>query len=333
MKKVLVTGSQGFIGGYVVQELLDNGYEVVGIDNYSKYGDINRKHDKNPNFTLYTIDITRPDLFMGIGTQLMGVDYIIHLAARIGGIKYFHKYAYDLLAENGAIDKAVCDLARLLKVKKLVYFSSSMVFESGEAPHHEDDITQIPPPLSTYGFSKLAGEYYCKGMYEQYGINYNIVRPFNCVAGEGEDKAKDEDPNDLDEFGISLAHVIPDFVYKALKKCDPFPIYGDGSQIRCFTHAKDIAKATRIIMEKGGDRMDYNVVRYEPVTMLDLAQKIWDKVNPTLGFNPQFVKPFKYDVKERSAYSTFLYEDLGFKPEISLDESLDEVINHMRQIA
>lgn len=339
MKTCLVTGSQGFIGSYVVAELLEHGYKVIGIDNYSKYGSIARKHDNHPNFRLIKADLV--DGF-GIYNWLAWcqerhisdeVDYIVHLAARIGGIKYFHKYAYDLLAENGAIDKAVCDLAIKLKVKKLVYFSSSMVFESGEAPHHEDDLPEIPPPRSTYGFSKLAGEYYCKGMFEQYGINYNIVRPFNCVAGEGEDKAKDESPNDLDEFGISLAHVIPDFVYKALKKCDPFPIYGDGSQIRCFTHAKDIAKSTRIIMEKGGDRMDYNVVRYEPITMLDLAQKIWNKVNPALEFNPQFVKPFKYDVKERSAYSTFLYEDLGFKPQISLDESLDEVINHMRQIA
>ena len=330
MKNVLVTGSQGFIGSYVVQELLDNGYNVIGIDNYSKYGDINRKHDKNPNFTLYTIDITRPDLFMGIGTQLMGVEYIIHLAARIGGIKYFHKYAYDLLAENGAIDNAVCNLARILKVKKLVYFSSSMVFESGEAPHHEDDLTEIPPPRSTYGFSKLAGEYYCKGMYEQYNINYNIVRPFNCVAGEGEDVCKDEDPHDLDEYGISLAHVIPDFVYKAIKRLNPFPIYGDGQQIRCFTHAKDIAKATRIIMENGGKNMDYNVVRYEPINMLDLARRIWEKVNPFDEFVPQFLPSFRYDVRERSAYSTFLREDLGFTPEISLSDSLDEVISHMR---
>lgn len=329
---VLLTGSQGFIGSYVAQELLDNGYRVIGIDDYSKYGLVKRSHDNHPNFKLKKGDILGPSWSFRCGTwsDADSFDYIIHLAAKIGGIKYFHKYAYDLLTKNNAIDRAIFDLAIERKPKKLVYFSSSMVFESGEAPHHEDDLSDIPPPKSTYGFSKLSGEYYCKGMLEQYGIPFNIVRPFNCVAGEGEDTAKDEDPNDLDQYGISLAHVIPDFVYKAIKKINPFPIYGDGSQIRCFTHAKDIARGTRIVMEKGKDNYDYNIIRYEPITMLDLAKKIWKKVNPNTKFVPMFIKPFRYDVQNRSAYGTFAEETLGFKAEISLDESLDEVIHHMR---
>lgn len=332
---ILLTGSQGFIGSYVAEELLNNGYKVIGIDNYSKYGAIPREHNRHPNFKLMYTDITGIKLHHWLSWCLEQripneINYIVHLAAKIGGIKYFHQYPYDLLSSNAAIDKAICDLAIVLKPKKIIYFSSSMVYERGEAPHREDDILTIPPPRSTYGFSKLAGEYNCKGLFEQYGIKYHIIRPFNCI-GITEDKALDEKPGDLDEFGISLAHVIPDFIYKALKKLDPFPIYGDGSQIRCFTHGKDIAKATRLIMECDRKNADYNVVRYEPITMLDLGKKIWDKINPDLPFNPTFLKPFKYDVKERTATSSCLYEELGFKPEISLDESLDESIEHMKE--
>lgn len=333
---MFITGSQGFIASYVCEELLSSGYKVIGIDDYSKYGYIKRLHDDHPNFELLPYDILSPhfvEFSDGINylyKRVEGVDYIIHLAAKIGGIKYFHKYAYDLLVTNNAIDQVIFDLAIWAKPKKFIYFSSSMVFESGEAPHCEDDLIEIPPPKSTYGFSKLAGEYYCKGMWEQYGIEYNIIRPFNCVAGAGEDVCKDEDPNDLDEYGISLAHVIPDFVYKALKKVNPFPIYGKGNQVRCFTHARDIAAGTRIVLEKGRKNMDYNICRYEPITMLALAEKIWVKVNPDIPFTPKFLEPFRYDVQERSAYGTFAREDLGFKAQISLDESLDEVITHMR---
>lgn len=331
---ILVTGSQGFIGSYVCEELLDAGYNVVGLDDYSKYGFVKRNHDDHPNFKLMYRDITGVKLHNWLSWCLEHrvsneIHYIIHLAAKIGGIKYFHKYPYKLLSENGAIDKAICDLAIWLKPIKLVYCSSSMVFEAGKAPHTECDLNKIPPPFSTYGFSKLAGEYYCKGLYEQHQIPYTIVRPFNCV-GIGEDTALNEDPADLDEFGISLSHVIPDFIYKALKKLDPFPIYGDGGQIRCFTHGKDIARGIHLAMKIPSPIDSYNIVRNEPITMKELAQKIWVKINPDLPFNPEFIDGFRNDVQARVAEGTRAAELLGFQAQISLDKSLDEVIEYMK---
>src|SRR5690606_1560180 len=98
--KVLVTGSAGFIGGYVVQELLDRGYEVVGLDNHSKYGPVARSYDDHPRYRFVVGDARDPEL---LSELLVGCDHLIAGAAMIGGISYFHTYAYDLLATNERI--------------------------------------------------------------------------------------------------------------------------------------------------------------------------------------------------------------------------------------
>ena len=96
MKKILITGSQGFIGSYLCAEFLDKGYHVVGIDNFSKYGPITRAHDSHPNFELIEMDAINLDPRRNWRhPTLTDVDYIIAGAAMIGGITYFHKYAYD----------------------------------------------------------------------------------------------------------------------------------------------------------------------------------------------------------------------------------------------
>ncbi len=91
---ILLTGSQGFIGSYLCQELLNRGHNVIGLDNYSKYGKVSRPHDDSDNFSFYEQDITKSLQIENFDS----VDVIIAGAAMIGGISYFHKYAYDLLA-------------------------------------------------------------------------------------------------------------------------------------------------------------------------------------------------------------------------------------------
>src|SRR5438067_13112271 len=114
-------------------------------------------------------------------------------AARIGGISYFHAFAYDLLAENERICAATFDAAltafRLGRLQKITVLSSSMVFEAASVfPTPEGAQLTSPPPRSTYGFQKLATEYFAGGAHEQYSLPYTIVRPFNCV-GIGERRA------------------------------------------------------------------------------------------------------------------------------------------------
>ena len=100
MEKVLVSGSAGFIGGYVVEELLQRGYAVVGVDNFSKYGQVSKSYDDHPRYQLVEGDARDVELMTRL---LSDCDHFIAGAAMIGGISYFHTYAYDLLATNERI--------------------------------------------------------------------------------------------------------------------------------------------------------------------------------------------------------------------------------------
>ena len=93
--KVLVTGAAGFIAGYVVEELLERGYQVVGLDNFSKYGKVEKSYSRHPRFTLVEGDAKDANLLRAL---VIDCDHLIAGAAMIGGISYFHEFAYELLA-------------------------------------------------------------------------------------------------------------------------------------------------------------------------------------------------------------------------------------------
>ena len=162
--KILVTGSLGFVGGYLTEELLNNGHEVVGVDNFSKYGKLDKSYDSNKNYTFIEGDVKNVDL---LKEALSDCDQVVAIAAMIGGISYFHEFAYDLLAENERIMASTFDAAiwanKNKKLKKINVVSSSMVFENTSVyPTPEGEQLKCPPPFSTYGFQKLATEYYAK---------------------------------------------------------------------------------------------------------------------------------------------------------------------------
>jgi UDP-glucose 4-epimerase len=106
--RVLVTGSAGFIAGYLVQELLDAGHEVVGIDNDSKYGPVEKSYQNHPRYRAHFGDAKDVAL---LERAIEGCDHFVAAAAMIGGISYFHAVAYDLLAENERIIAASVDAA------------------------------------------------------------------------------------------------------------------------------------------------------------------------------------------------------------------------------
>ncbi len=242
MERVLVSGSAGFIGGYVVEELLKRGYAVVGIDNFSKYGRVRKSYDDNPDYRLVEGDATDA----GLMTELLtDCDHFVAGAAMIGGISYFHTYAYDLLATNERIIAASCDAAiaahRAGQLRKVTYLSSSMVFESAdEWPSYEGQQRQIPPPLSSYGFQKLAVEYFARAAWDQYRLPYTLVRPFNCV-GIGESRALGDQEILSGNVQLAMSHVVPDLVQKVLKGQDPLHILGSCDQVRHYTYGGDLA--------------------------------------------------------------------------------------------
>ncbi len=133
--KVLVSGSAGFIAGYLVDELLRAGHEVVGIDNYSKYGEVRRDFDDHPGYRLVRGDAKDVALMKDL---IAGCDHFVAGAAIIGGISLFHELAYDLLAENERITAAAFDAAiwahRERRLRKISVVSSSMVFEQSWPP-------------------------------------------------------------------------------------------------------------------------------------------------------------------------------------------------------
>lgn len=332
-KTILVTGSAGFIGGYVVQELLDNGWKVVGVDNYSKYGRVEKSYDSHPSYSFHEIDVKDS---ARIGELLEDCDQMIAGAAMIGGITYFHELAYDLLAENERIIAATFDGAihahRKHKLQKINVLSSSMVFESTtEYPTPEGAQLTSPPPLSTYGFQKLACEFFAKGAWEQYKLPYTILRPFNCV-GVGEQRALTDKEVVSGNVKLAMSHVVPDLIQKMLKGQNPLHILGDGSQVRHYTYGGDLARGIRLAVESPkAENNDFNLSTARSTTVLELAELIWVRINPDKPFKYVSDDPFEYDVQKRTPDCTKAEEILGFIAETDLGEILDEVIPWVKE--
>ena len=333
MKKILLTGSQGFIGSYICNELLSKGYKVVGVDNFQKYGKVTRAHDAHPNFKLYNIDVLS-DNFLEV-VDLEKPNMIIAGAAMIGGISYFHKFAYDLLATNERILAQTFDAAISAHKKgyleRIIVLSSSMVFEEALIyPTPESAIKNTPPPSSTYGFQKLASEYFAKGAWEQYQLPYSIVRPFNCV-GIGEDDSITEHEVTSGNIKLMMSHVLPDLVNKALKGQDPLHILGEGNQVRCYTNGKDLARGIRLVIEsEKAINEDFNISTPTATSVLELAQVIWKNINPDKPFRYNVDIPYEYDVQKRIPNVEKAKKILNFEAKIHLEESVNEVINYLK---
>ena len=326
--KILVTGSAGFIAGYLVQELLAKGHEVVGIDNYSKYGKIEKSYDKHPKYTFMEGDAKNSDLLKEL---ISDCDQVAAIAAMIGGITYFHEFAYDLLAENERITASTFDAAiwahKHKKLKKLNILSSSMVYESvATYPSEEGDHLKCPPPLSTYGFQKLACEFFAKGAYEQYQLPYTIIRPFNCV-GIGEQRAVSDRDVMSGNIKLAMSHVVPDIVQKIYKGQDPLHILGSGEQVRHYTYGGDLAKGIRLCIESDkAINEDFNLSTPVSTTVIELATLIWKKLKGDKPLSFEHDKAYEYDVQKRVPSVQKAKDLLGFEADTDLDTTLDEVI-------
>jgi nucleoside-diphosphate-sugar epimerase len=331
--KLLVTGAAGFICGYLVPELLAAGHEVIGVDNFSKYGPTTRSFDDHPRYRLIEGDAKDAGL---LATLAMECDQVVAGAAMIGGISYFHEFAYDLLAENERILAASFDAAihafKKGTLQKVNVLSSSMVYESAAVfPTPEGAQLTSPPPLSTYGFQKLASEYFAKGAWEQHQLPYTIIRPFNCV-GIGERRARTDVEVMSGNVRLAMSHVLPDLVQKVLKGQDPLHLLGEGTQVRHYTYGGDLARGIRLCIESPAARNeDFNVSTATSTTVLELAEAVWRKVHgPDRPLRVVHDPPFEYDVQQRVPDVRKARRLLGFEATTPLDEVLDEVIPWIR---
>jgi UDP-glucose 4-epimerase len=308
--RVLVTGGAGFIGSEVVSQLLVKGYDVTVVDDLSK-----PESSQKEGYAFVRADLTNPEAAKSV---MEGQDFCIHLAAKIGGIGYFHKYPATILSENNKMYSSVFTAASNSdQLKRLVFISSSMVFESAVSfPSKESDIESVPIPKTPYGFSKLSGEWYCRAFHDEFGLEYAIIRPFNAYG-----------PLEAPHEEIGYAHVIPDLVKKMLDGQYPLELLGDGAQTRCYTHVRDIARGIIAALEHPGAANEaFNISSGRETSVLELAKMLWMLTGQTKPFEWKSVPGFKYDIRRRVPDVSRAKEVLGFEASITLEQGLPEVV-------
>jgi UDP-glucose 4-epimerase len=306
---------------------------VIGLDNFSKYGPLRQTSLEHPRYRFVEGDAKDVGLLASLMTE---VDQVVAGAARIGGISYFHEFAYDLMSENERLTASVFDAAlhafQRGTLKKINVISSSMVYENATVwPTPEGEQRRCPPPASTYGFQKLATEYYAQGAWEQYKLPFTIVRPFNCV-GVGERRALSEKEVLSGNVRLAMSHVVPDLIQKVLKGQDPLHLLGDGQQVRHYTYGADLARGIRVCIEHPkAVNEDFNISTAESTTVRELAQMIWSKIRPGDPFRSISDPPYPYDVQKRVPRVEKAERLLGFRATTPLSDILDIVIPWIRQ--
>ena len=182
--KILATGAAGFICTHLIPDLLDAGHEVIGVDDDSRYGRTHHEYDAHPRYRFVGADVRDTDRLRELA---MDADQIVAGAGLVGRSASLHELAYDLLAENERIMASTFDAAIDAyldgHLQRIVVLSSTMVYESATVfPTPEGAQRSSPPPVSTFGFQKLASETFALGAWEQYRLPYTILRPSSPVA-------------------------------------------------------------------------------------------------------------------------------------------------------
>jgi UDP-glucose 4-epimerase len=311
---ILVTGGAGTIGTAVVRRLQRDGAAIRVAD-----------QRRAPDWMREAAEIHTSDLRDADEARraLEGCDRVVHLAAIVGGIANFHKLPYTLLETNTALYNALFRAAIEREVERLVYVSSSMAFERAEEfPTREDQLDHTPTPRSAYGFSKLAGEYWCRAAADEFGLRYSIVRPFNAY-GPGEMPG--------DEPGI--AHIVPDLIERALRRERPFPIFGSGEQTRTLTHVDDIADGiAAALTQEAAVGEDFNVSATEELTVREIAEIVWEACgNDPAELEFEHLPSFEVDVQRRWPSTDKAKELLGWEARIGVREGIADTVQWFRR--
>ena len=278
MKTALVTGAAGFLGSHLCDELLEKGYNVIGIDNFFR----GKKENLpvNSNFKFYEIDLVNEDISKIVIDE--NPDIVFHYAA-INGTEYFYDIPTKVFNDNIEITKNVLSSIKNSNVKKVVYTSTSEVYgDNPPLPTPENHMIQLNifSDRDSYASSKAIGEFYVKYYCLEYEMDYLILRPFNTY-GTRMDNTK-------------YGQVVPEFFRKL--QDDEFTIIGDGTQTRSFCHVDDHKRLSVMLSENVSNDV-INIGNDEQITILELAQKVHN-VNGHM-FNPSFLPPRDYDTQRR----------------------------------
>lgn len=313
-KKILITGSEGFLGTYLKNYFLKKNFNVIGLDNLSKYKS-RSKTISSSNFSFYNVDCS---IKQKVLNHLKKCDSIIINAANVGGIKHLDQGYLNLFIENQKIFietlNASIEAFKKHKLKKIILISTSMIYQNnGKIKSKETDDENISYPKNLYAFQKLTSEMLLKAACQQYGFKYNIIRPFNLLGQFEKNKIN------------KMSHVVPELIKKFKKKDKEIVIYGDGLQERCFTSVYEAAKCIYLInSKKSCDNKTFNVGSEESTSIIKLIKIVSDltKIKKKIIKSKSFVS----DVKYNKCNSSKIYKYINFKPTQSLKKIVRKLI-------
>jgi UDP-glucose 4-epimerase len=308
MSLILVTGGAGFIGSHVVERLLEK-HEVICLDNFDPYYDPQIKREniaaymERENFRLVEGDIRDEELLRSLLRE--GVEYVIHEAAQ-AGVRASLRDPKKVHEVNTVGTLKLLHASVDSDVKKIVNASSSSVY--GKVEYLPFDEMHPTSPVSPYGVSKLAAEYYCRVFEELYGIRTVSLRYFTVYG-----------PRMRPDLAISI------FTRRALKN-EPIEIFGDGTKTRDFTYITDAVDATLISLEKG--RGAYNIGGGSRISIRELAEKIIE----ITGSKSRII--YSPDIKGDAVHTWANVErarkELGWSPKIKIDEGLQKYLSWLK---
>ena len=310
-----MTGGAGTIGAAVVRRLLTDEQWDVRVSDQRPAPEWMRERVE-----VHTADLRSAD---SAHEAAEGCSHVIHLAAIVGGIANFHKLPYTLTEANNALTGAVVRAAVDHDLVRLVYVSSSMVFERAtEFPTTEAHLLDCPAPRSAYGFSKLSGEVYTRAAHDQHGLRYTICRPFNAY-GPGELPEPDEP---------GIAHAVPDLIGKSLEPQRPLQIFGSGEQTRTLTHVDDIADGIVTAMASpAGENEDFNISSSLELTVADTARLIWEACgNDPSELEFEHLGSFEVDVQRRWPSVEKARALLGWQARVELEDGIAQTVAWLR---
>jgi UDP-glucose 4-epimerase len=315
VSRVLVTGGAGTIGAAVVRRLLRDPDFEVRVSDQRPAPDWMREGCEVHTGDLRDYDQARE--------AIRGTTHVIHLAAIVGGIANFHKLPFTLTEVNHGLYNAVFSAALEHGTERFTYVSSSMVFERAEQfPTTEAYLPDCPPPQSAYGWSKLAGEVYCRAAHAEHGLPFTICRPFNAYG-----------PGELPDPEPGIAHMVPDVIKKVLAGMRPLPIFGDGTQTRTLTHIDDIADGiVTATASPSGLNDDFNVSASDERTVAELAAIIWE----ACGLDPddfalEHLPSFEVDVVRRWPSVEKARRLLGWQARIDVHDGIAQTVAWLRE--
>ncbi|MFB0558098.1 MAG: NAD-dependent epimerase/dehydratase family protein [Candidatus Bathyarchaeia archaeon] len=307
--RVAVTGGAGYIGSTLVKELVEEGENVVSVDNLMR-GDY--KHLKavgaHEKAELHEGDIRVGKLLLKL---FEGTDAIAHLAA-LPGLVLCRERPEEAVSINIYGTHQVLEAARKLDIEKIVFCSSAAVYgRPVELP-----VTESHPlrPLNLYGVTKLSGEKLMEVYWDNYGIKTISLR-FGNVYGVG--------------LFTNYETVIPKFVRQGLDG-EPLTVYGDGDSSRDFVHVKDIVQAIVLslkAMEKGGEVFN---VGGETIKIGALASFVSESIERSMGkeVNITHLPPRIGETKHFSYNLEKIEKELGYRPNWNIRPGIEQIIKY-----